>query len=112
MTSEINSTSSADSLVNHIIKSSNSASLFSYFGYVFIPSRLREEKLKEDLKAAFRKYARIIHPDKCTSPLANEAFVKLKDAYDDLVNNINSNSSVAPVRNNTRLFFSNRNLSN
>ena len=105
MTSEISSSSTADLLVDHIISSSNSASLFSYFGDVLIPSRLTEEKLKEDLKAAFRKYARIIHPDKCTSSLANEAFVKLKDAYDDLVNNISSNASAASVRNNSRFYF-------
>ena len=103
--SEIN----AESVVSHIIESSTSASLFSYFGEVFISSSSNSkssatiEKLKDELKAAFRKYARIIHPDKCTSPLANKAFVKLKDAYDELLNNISTT-----VVNNSRykyLFF-------
>lgn len=39
---------------------------------------------KAQVVSAFRKVSRLIHPDKCSHPKTNEAFLKVKRAYDVL----------------------------
>lgn len=49
---------------------------------------LRKTYSHSDLKAAYRNLARVIHPDKTTCPGAKEAFIKLHNAYEDLISGV------------------------
>ena len=68
----------------HIIRSGSAQILFSYEKSFVLTSSSNSDEQMENLKSIFRKFAKIIHPDKCKSTYANEAFVKLKDAYDEI----------------------------
>lgn len=45
---------------------------------------LRESSTTKDAKSSFRKRAMLVHPDKCSSPLAQDAFLRLQEAHETL----------------------------
>ena len=51
----------------------------------------------EDVKSAFKKLALKIHPDKCSDPRANRAFVKVYAAFQEIFNSIGTAKSNTTV---------------
>lgn len=76
----------ANALINHVLLAESPHKVFSFEieGSSIVQNSL---PYAENLKNLFRKYARIIHPDKCSNGHSHEAFVILKASYEHLQSN-------------------------
>eukprot|EP01068_Selenidium_serpulae_P014605 Selendium_serpulae@DN6118_c0_g1_i1.p2 len=54
------------------------------FGNAYEILLLSPESTEEDLKKMYRKISLLVHPDKCSNPLAQEAFQVITKAYEEL----------------------------
>lgn len=62
----------------------NESSVFQVYKVIYMPSEILQAFFKstgEGLNSCFRKMAVLIHPDKNSHPLANQAFQKLSQAF-------------------------------
>lgn len=60
------------------------ALIFQVYKTIYMPSEILQasfQSLGESLNSCFRKMAILVHPDKNSHPLANQAFQKLSQAY-------------------------------
>ena len=57
------------------------AQVLSAAGDPYAALGLRQSCSSKEVKAAFRRLARRLHPDKCASPTANERFKAVQEAY-------------------------------